>query len=231
MGKKGIHDGHRDRLKDRYLANGLDSFEPHNVLELLLFYGLPYKDTNDLAHELINRFGSLDKVFEASVDDLCSVNGVGKNVATLIKLIPDLSRYYDMLKNKPRSKFSNPDEIASFVMSRYKYMSEEVFSLLCLDSDNKFLAMTEISRGTVNATEISTRRAVDAALKAKASAVVMVHNHPSGNPTPSVNDLATTRALKDAFSLINVRLIDHIIVTDSEHCSMRAMKQFKSIFD
>ena len=114
-----MHKDHRNRLKNRFLAEGLDHFEPHNVLELLLFYGIPQKDTNELAHTLINRFGSLEKVFDAPFQDLLTVPGIKEHSATLIKLIPALARVYSVEKNKSGDALSNVDAWGQYFVNRY----------------------------------------------------------------------------------------------------------------
>ena len=229
--KEQLHSGHRERVKERFLRAGLDGFEEHNVLELMLFYAIPMRDTNDLAHRLINTFGSLDKVQDASVEDLCAVPGVGRNTATLLKLFSSVSRYQDLLRHKPKVHMSKGEAIAEYARVRNRGNTEEVFSVIGLDAECCFLTYEEISHGSVSATEINIRRAVDALLRARAVCVVMVHNHPSGNLTPSVEDLMTTRTLRDAFHLINLKVIDHLIVSDDDYLSMRAQQQFTAMFD
>ncbi len=220
MSKENIHKNHRSRVKNRFLSHGLDSFEQHLVMEMLLFFSIPQGDTNELAHKLINTFGSFDKVLDASYEDLCAVDGVGSHTATLIKMIPAVSKYYDEIKLQPKLKLSGAKEVAEFVQARCKHKTEEVFSLISLDSNLKFLKFDEISTGTVSFTEVSTRKAVDAALKSNASCAIIAHNHPSGSLKPSIDDMLTTRAMREALKLIGVKLVDHIIVTNDGYVSI-----------
>jgi len=130
----GPHQGHRKRLKSRFLNSGLKGFEDHNVMELLLFYALPYKDTNELAHNIINRFGSIEKAFDAEFAELCEVEGVGENVATLIKLVPEISKFYLNLKKQDRKEFNSVEKIAEFLQEQYIFDDKEAFSVMCLDN-------------------------------------------------------------------------------------------------
>ena len=134
-----MHENHRERVKKRFLSSGLDDFAPHNVLELLLFYAVPQKDTNQTAHLLIDRFGSLDKVFDATVEELKEVNGIGDHAATLIKLIPALARRYAIEKNKEGLVFNNVDTMGQYFVSQYIGVTVETVLLLSLD--NKFNAI------------------------------------------------------------------------------------------
>ena len=231
MKNENLHAGHRERVKERFLRNGLEGFDEHNVLELILFYGIPLKDTNEIAHRLINTFGSLDRVLDASVEDLCNVPGVGRNTATLLKLFPAVDRFYDMLKHKPKLKLSRADDIAEFARARNRFRTSEVFSVVALDAECRYLDYVEISEGSACMTEINVRAAVDALLRSKAACVILVHNHPSGNLAPSIEDLTATRTLCDAMHLIKLRVLDHLIVSDHDYLSMRSQSQYQSIFD
>ena len=226
----GHHEGHRKRLKGRFLKSGLKDFEDHNVLELLLFYAVPYKDTNELAHKLIDRFGSIERVFESDFDELCKVEGVGENIATLIKLVPQISKYYFDLKHQGRDRFDGLQDLAQFLQHKYAFEDREVFSVLCLDSQGGFVGFEMLQAGTTNLTEVSIVKAVQIALRYNASCVVVAHNHPGGGLEPSVEDISTTRRLSDAFAAVSVKMIDHIIVTYDGFTSMANEKHFASIF-
>ena len=231
LAKEQLHSGHRERVKERFLRDGLTSFDEHNVLELMLFYAIPQRDTNELAHRLINEFGSLDGVMKASVEELCKVPGVGRNTATLLKLFPAVDRYNDLTKHKLRPHISRGDEIAAYARARNRDRTEEVFGVIGLDTRCRFLIYEAVSHGGTATTEINLRRALDALLRANASCVVLVHNHPSGNLTPSTVDLATTRQLIDICHMMQLKVLDHLIVSDEDYASMRAYKQFGSMFD
>ena len=224
------HEGHRKRLKSRFLKSGLDGFEDHNVLELLLFYAIPYKDTNELAHKIINHFGTMERVFDADIKELCQIDGVGENVATLIKLVPQISQYYLRLKQQKRERFKTVDEIAEFLRDQYVFDDREAFSILCLDSQCGFLGYEKMQAGTANLSEVSIVKAIEIAFRYNATCVVIAHNHPSGGLKPSDNDITTTRRICDAFSAVHIDVKDHIIVTKTDYTSMINSKQYESMF-
>lgn len=217
----GVHDGHRERLKSRFLEHGIDSFNDLNALELLLFYAIPRRDTNVLAHALLDRFGGLSGVFEASIPELTSVPGVGENAALLIKLVPQMMKKYELSRVSDMRAFRNPSQVAQFLIPRFMAEREELVLVLCLDSRNNMLCCEVLNRGVVNAVDISVRRLVETALKHKAGAVVLAHNHPDGVAMPSREDEAFTEKTMEALRLMGIRMIDHIIVAGKNFFSMR----------
>ena len=214
-----IHDGHRERLKNRFRTEGLDAFDEHNVLELLLFYAVPRSDTNPAAHELLDTFGSLSAVFDAPIDALVKVKGVGENAATLIKLIPALARRYEVDKNNIAC-LASTQLVGEYLLSRYVGKTQEIVYLICLDGKYKPLCCVAISEGIVNTVSISARRIIELALKYNAVGVVLAHNHPGGIALPSNDDISTTFMIRDALRTINVKLLDHIVVADGDYVSM-----------
>ena len=207
-----MHKDHRKHTKDRFLSEGLDSFEPHNVLELLLFYSIPQKDTNETAHILINRFGSLSAVFDAPYDDLLTVPGISEHSATLIKLIPAISRRYAMEKNSKVTKLSSIEDIGKYLVARYLGVTEETVLLLLLDNKFGLIDCVKVHEGSVNSSAITMRKLIETALFKRASMVVLAHNHPSGVALPSSDDLFTTQQVKRAFDLVEIGMLAHIIV-------------------
>ena len=207
-----MHKDHRQHTKDRFLSEGLDSFEPHNVLELLLFYSIPQKDTNETAHMLINRFGSLSAVFDAPYDDLLTVPGISEHSATLIKLIPAISRRYAMEKNSKVTKLSSIEDIGKYLVARYLGVTEETVLLLLLDNKFGLIDCVKVHEGSVNSSAITMRKLIETALFKRASMVVLAHNHPSGVALPSSDDLFTTQQVKRAFDLVEIGMLAHIIV-------------------
>lgn len=207
-----MHKDHRKHTKDRFLSEGLDSFEPHNVLELLLFYSIPQKDTNETAHMLINRFGSLSAVFDAPYDDLLTVPGISEHSATLIKLIPAISRRYAMEKNSKVTKLSSIEDIGKYLVARYLGVTEETVLLLLLDNKFGLIDCIKVHEGSVNSSAITMRKLIETALFKRASMVVLAHNHPSGVALPSSDDLFTTQQVKRAFDLVEIGMLAHIIV-------------------
>lgn len=218
----GIHDGHRNRLKEQFMNHGLDSFSDHVVLELLLFYALPRRDTNELAHTLLNHFGSLDAVFEAAPEELQKIPGIGDHAATLLHLIPQVNRRYLIAKHKTQSgpALDTDEKAGQFAVAQLYYEKEEVQLAVCLDSYYRIISSRFMSRGTVNAVEISTRRLVQYALKNDATAVLIAHNHPCGVALPSQEDIIVTQHILNALTAVSIELYDHIIVAGDEYISL-----------
>lgn len=151
----GTHDGHRARMKARFVRCGLDNFDDHSVLELLLFYAVPRRDVNELAHALLDHFGTLDAVFEASFEDMMQVPGAGENVATLLTLVPQVSRRYQMAKRRQQTILRSSAEAGRYLVPLYLYERAEVVYLLCLDAKGGLISCREVGRGVVNAAEVS----------------------------------------------------------------------------
>ncbi len=226
-----MHEGHRERLKDKFIKNGLDSFEPHELIELLLFFSVPRKDTNELGHKLINSFGSLASVFDAPIESLQEVNGIGKSSAILIKLIPEICRKYMEDKFNYHDKIIDIENAGVILMNKFIGRINETVVLMLLDSKRKLLFCGTINEGSVNSCDIYIRKLVEYAIKYNSSMAIIAHNHPSGVALPSRNDIATTFAVKDALKLVGVRLIDHIIVADSDYVSLAQSNLDEHLFE
>ena len=214
-----IHSGHRQRLKDRFLREGLDSFQEVNVLELLLFYCIPRKDTNVLAHELLDAFGSLPNVMEASVEELRKINGMGDSAATFLTLINAANRYYRVKKAERSEVISKPEQYISILEPRFCGRKNEVVFLLCLDAQNKVICCKQLVEGTTTSAHISVRKVVEAALAVNATSVVLSHNHPGGFAIPSKADEDTTYRIAKALEDVDVTLVDHVIFSDADFSS------------
>ena len=215
----GVHDGHRNRVKSRFREAGANAFEDHNLLELLLFYAVPRRDTNELAHALISRFGSYSAVLEASIDELMTVDGIGESAAVLIKLVPEMSRRYMLRANADVLTVDSSSVAGEFFLAKFAYETVEVVYAMYLDSKNRKISCREISRGVVNGTNISVRAIAEQALACKASSVIIAHNHPDGSPVPSAEDELTTQKIKVALSTVGIRLADHIVVGGEHYVS------------
>ncbi len=214
----GVHDGHRERLRQRFLRHGLDSFDDHNVLELLLFYCLPRRDTNELAHHLLERFGSLAGVFDARYEELLKTEGIGENAALLLTLIPQIDRRYHISKEKG-ARIQTSEDAGRYLVERYRYTREEVVYLLCLDSKNRLIHCREVGRGSLNEANVSIRTIVETALGQNAAAVIISHNHVDGFALPSREDEITTARIQEALLPIGIKLVDHIIVCGDDFVS------------
>ena len=215
-----IHKGHRQRVKERFLQEGLDHFTDIQVLELLLFYCVPRQDTNPLAHRLLQHFGSFAQVLDAPVEELAKVPGIGEAAATFLHLIPEASRYYQVDRASNVVILSTLDKCARYMVPFFYGRRVETVFLLCLDAKCKVLCCKEVGEGSVNSAGISVRRIVETALGANASTVILAHNHPSGIAIPSGEDVQTTRRIAMALQAVEIQLADHIVVADEDYVSM-----------
>lgn len=215
-----MHEGHRARVKKRFLEEGLDSFSDIQALELLLFYVIPRSDTNPIAHALLDHFGSLSQVLEADVEELQKVKGVGENAAVFLSLIPQMGRFYLVDRTKQASVLPTLDSCAQYLLPRFFGRKTETVFLLCLDAKCKLLCCKEVGQGGTNSTGISIRKIVETAIGINASTVVLAHNHPSGLAVPSPEDIQTTRQIAQALRAVEITLADHIIVADDDYVSI-----------
>lgn len=215
-----IHKGHRDRIKKRFLEDGLDSFTDIQVLELLLFYAIARKDTNPIAHRLLERFGSLSQVLDASVEELKKVEGIGHETAVFLHMIPAVGRYYMVDKTMQSKILKTVDQCGQYLLPFFFGRQLETVFLLCMDAKCKVLCCREVGEGGVNSAGISIRKIVETALAANATTVVLAHNHPSGIAIPSNEDIQTTYRVADALRAVEVHLADHIVVADGDYVSM-----------
>ena len=216
----GVHDGHRNRLKARFLSQGLSGFEDHNILELLLFYSIPRSDTNEIAHALLDKFKSLSSVFDAPLEELCKVKGISSHSATLIKLIPQMMAAYHTDKTKNIESINSVKEAGKYFVPRFHGKTNEEVYVLLLDDKNKIIRCEKLFEGVVNSTPISAKKVVAAAVNSNATGVILAHNHPTGIALPSHADVVATEKIFKALELINVRLYDHIVVADGDFVSM-----------
>lgn len=215
-----IHEGHRERLKRQFREGGLENFTDYQILELLLFYIIPRRDTNPIAHRLMDKFGSLYQVLEAPESELEKVEGVGPNAATLLSLISAVARAYMVDRAKDQLVLDSISACCEFMKQLFVGKRMEVVYLLCLDAKCKFLGYREVGVGSVNSANVPIRRIVEIALGMNASSVILAHNHPSGDARPSPEDISTTRRVAAALSMVDVLLADHIIVADDDYVSL-----------
>ncbi len=214
-----IHDGHRQRLKARFLRDGLSGFEEHEVLELVLFYCIPRRDTNEIAHNLIKRFGTLAKVLDAPVKELAKVDGVGRNAAAFIKLLKEICIRYP-ISSREDVILNTYEACGLYLKERLTGRKNETVMLLCLDSKCMVISCREVGEGNINSASISIRKIVDIALTENATSVVLAHNHPGGLAIPSHEDVMTTHRVARALCMVDVVLNDHIVTTDEDYISM-----------
>lgn len=216
----GPHEGHRQRMKQRYAETGLNGFSDHNVLEMLLFYAIPRKDTNLIAHALINHFGSYEAVLEADREELLQVDGVSEHTATLISLVTQMNKRYLENKSIEKRRISGSEDAGSFFAAKFAYEVNESAYAMLLDDKQRILSCQKLSQGIVDGTEISIQSLCQLALKYRAKKVIVSHNHPSGVLMPSAEDAQCTRMIKNALKVIDVELLDHIIVAGENYISL-----------
>lgn len=214
------NDGHRQNVKKRFREEGLDNFAEHHVLELLLFYCIPRKNTKELAKLLLEQFGSLSQVLEANPEELQKVPGVGENVATFLNFVPAVSRYYSAQRSEKHERLDSTEKFGAYLKKRFIGRRNETVFLLCMDAKGKALCCREIGEGSINSAAVPVRRIVETALGVGASVAVLAHNHPSGLALPSAEDIATTRRIAKALNAVEIVLADHIIVADDDFVSL-----------
>ena len=217
-----IHEGHRKRMKERFMKSGLDDFAPHNVLEFLLFYSIPRGDTNPIAHRLIDAFGSLSGVFDATPEELMKVSGVGESTAILISMIPQMARKYLEDKADAVNVVGGCGDIGAYLLPKFVGRTNEALIMVSIDNKNKVISCSVVAEGTVDSAKVSRRKVMEEAMKVKATRVILAHNHPRGVAVPSAEDVAMTREIGRLFAQVGIELVDHIIIADDDYVSMAA---------
>ena len=210
-----IHTGHRKRLKERFCKEGLDNFNDINALELVLFYCVQRKDTNPLAHRLLECFGSFAKVLDATREELMQVEGVTENIAIYLSLMRDMSRYYHNSKQQDEIKvIKSVTECARLLQPNFIGRSDEAVFVLCLDAKCQVICCKKVSEGTINSAPFPFRKVAELVIATKAASIAVAHNHPGGVAIPSPEDMGVTQKLAELMHNIDVVLIDHFIFAD-----------------
>lgn len=230
MATENVHKNHRSRVRKKFLLDGLDSFEKHEALEFLLFYCVPYKNTSELAHRLIDSFGSISAVFDAPYDALLSF-GLTETQATMIKLIPEISRLYIDDKHNNGDRVFDYDDAPKKILRKYIGRMDEHVLLLLLDAKGKEIFCGIVAKGSLSDTSLPIRKIVDFALRYNAKSAIIAHNHPSGVALPSKDDMVATANVKSALDLIGVKLLDHFIVADNDCVSLAQSRIAPALFD
>ncbi len=229
--KKNPHEEHRKRMRERYSITGFSGMQDHEILEMLLFYSIPRIDTNVLAHDLINRFQTFSGVLEASEEELLSVKGVGKNTATLIKMMIPLFHEYSKSSNNA-TRLKDSQATSKFLRKYYTGVMNERVMLICIDSSGKVLSFETICEGDCCSCLLNVRRLIEISLRNPLTAgVILAHNHPNGVALPSREDIDSTVELIRMLANVNVKLVDHFIIAGEEYTSMATSVNFKSIFN
>ena len=223
----GIHDGHRQRLRERFQKDGLDNFDEINVLEILLFYIIPRQDTNEVAHRLLDRFGSLENVLDAKLEDLVTVKGISDNAATYLTLIREVSRYYQVRKADLGEPLNTVEAYCDVLVPQFLGRRNEMVYMLCLDAKSKIISCNLVGEGSLNSANVPVRKIIETALAANATMVVLAHNHPGGVAIPSAEDIYSTRHLAQVLGALDILLLDHVVVADNQAVSMVSSGQYK----
>lgn len=213
-----IHNGHRQRVKSTFMDSQFKTFQPHEILEFLLFFSIPQGNTNETAHGLIKQYGDIASVFDAPFEELIKVKGIGENSATLLKAIPYLSGAY--LNSTKKVEFLESSEHCMQYLTPY-FMGKniEILYIVFLDNKSSVIACEQLSEGSVNHTHVDLSKIVRLALKHNASSAILSHNHPNGTINPSSKDVAVTKKVTEALGLIKINLVDHIIVCGLDYYS------------
>lgn len=214
------HKGHRMRLKRRFIENGLDGFEIHQALELYLFYAIPRRDTNPLAHRLLERYRDIACVCDAPIDELQRDFGLSESAAVLLKLLPEMSRLYNESKLSSDNLIDS-ETVGELMMRRFIGRTSEAVALLLGSAKGKIIYFDIISKGSVSSSDFPIRRIVDLAIRHNARTAYVAHNHPSGNLLPSRADVDVTKLIDGTLRSVGVLLLDHFIVADNEYVSLR----------
>lgn len=217
MDEKVSRKGHRNRVKSVVEENGLKTLLPHQILEFILFYGIPYKDTKEIARELLATFGDFENVLRASVSDLVKIKGMTKNAALLLHSLPEIFAFYRQSRVSPKTILT-PDALLSYLETLFSEKHVECFFVISLDASHKLIHTDLIAEGSFGNVRPDPKVIVEKALKHKAASVILAHNHPSSVPSPSENDIQSTNKLDSVLSAIGIKLLDHVIVgTDSAY--------------
>ena len=215
-----MHEGHRRRLRERFRLEGLENFQPHEVLELLLFYARARGDVNPLAHRLLETFGSLKGVLEAPVEQLCAVDGVGEETATLISLMVPMYRRYELCLCEEKKRITRFSEVQDYCRALLTGLRKERFYVISISTQMRVLGQRIVGEGSISEVPAYPRLVVETALNHNAYGVVLCHNHPGGEAVASIGDVDVTRELEAMLAKLGIALMDHIIVADGKTYSM-----------
>ena len=223
------HANHRQRMRSRFMKSGLDSFDDHQVLELLLFYAIPRVDTNETAHRLLNKFGSLPEVCLASYDELRKVEGIGDNAATFIRFVSDFSRRVSLSEFKKNERYGTLDQVGKYLISLFKGEPVEKIYLACFNGKMELIGCPLLAIGKLSFATVSARMVFETAIKTEAAGIILTHNHPDGMASPSQSDIDYTDRLQYLCREVDVNLLEHIIVGENSYYPVIRAKTRPSI--
>lgn len=215
--EKELHEGHRRRMTDKYKTGGADVCADHELLEMLLYYSIPRVNTNETAIRLLKTFGSMNGVLSAPPKELTAVKGVGERSAALIRLCADIASRAEREGRKNRQRFADLDQIGEYFVAQLNGLPRERVMVMMLTDLNELIACEKLGDGTVNTADVSIREIMESAILRKAAKLVLAHNHPSGDLTPSDSDVTTTLQLHRACLPLDIELVEHVLVANGEY--------------
>lgn len=224
------HSGHRKRLRKRAATEGIANFEPHNLLELLMFYTIPRADTNETAHRLLTTFGSFSNVLDASCEDLMRVHGVGPETAQFLHMLPDVFRLYMKCKDVASRKIEQVEDVTQMLFPLFVGKNSEVLYMVCLQAGNTIGRCVEIAEGTSTQVAAQARTIVREALLSGCVGVILAHNHPSGQAKGSNADYAATVHIANALNAVDVPLVEHFVFADGRFTALSEDSRFLPYF-
>ncbi|MCL2216455.1 MAG: DNA repair protein RadC [Defluviitaleaceae bacterium] len=219
------HENHRKRMRRRYIKQGFESFADHEVLEFLLFYCYPRRDTNEIAHRMIKEFGSLHNLLESDVATIMKKLNCTENIAVFLNMLPKAANRYFRNKWGEGAILDNEKTAGEYTIDLFVGHTVEMFYVLCLDKKFRIINAVMISEGTVDESAVYPREIVGAAIQNNAAYIILTHNHPGGTLRPSRGDLEVTRRVVDGLQFLNLTVVDHIIVAGDTYYSFAARKQ------
>lgn len=228
--KNNPHENHRARVRETFRKAGVEGMPDHNLLELILFYSIPRKDTNEIAHRLIETFGSLNAVFNAPYERLMDVEDIGESSALLISMIPGICRRYIEGNEAKKTTLYDIEDVKKYIASKFYGCKTEVFYMLCLDAVGNLINCCKLGEGTTGSVTLDKRTVLETAFRNNADTVIFAHNHPNGIAAPSREDIRTTDEFNTLFRGVGIKLADHLIVGSDDILSLASVPKMKSLF-
>ena len=214
-----MHENHRDRMRKRFLRDGLDHFEKHEVIEMLLFGLIPRRNTNDIAHRLIDRFGSIAGIIDAPYSEIIKVKGIGEKGAISLKFFSEFIRIYLLDQADPGDKILTREDIGKIFINKFFNMTDECLAVMLLDKYQKMKSCDIIRKGNFNSIDINAKEIFNYATKHNSNSVIIAHNHPGGLALPSANDIKSTFKLKQVLRAMSIDLVDHYVISSDDWVS------------
>lgn len=208
-------EGHRTRLREKYKKTGISAFHDYEIIEILLTYAVPRKDCKQMAKELLNQFKNISGVFNADLEELKKIKGIGDSVGIFFKIIKDINKIYLKEEKLQKNSINSTKELIEFLKSDMAFLKKEIFKAIFLDNSNRFIEEEVLFEGTIDRSHIYPREIVEKILRYNAKSVIFAHNHPSGNLKPSEQDIQITKKMKSILNSLDINLLDHVIVSEN----------------